>query len=43
MASLRWYIVLCLMPVFHWARNYEWLPYLRVSYMDTDDEKDALG
>jgi hypothetical protein len=27
MASLRWYIVLCLMPVFIEARNYEWLPY----------------
>ncbi len=31
-----------LVPVFIWARNYEWLPYLRVSYMVADDEKCAL-
>jgi len=38
MASLRWYMFMILMPVFIWTRNYEWLPYLRVSYMVVGDE-----
>jgi hypothetical protein len=41
MASLRWYMFIQRMHVFIEARNYEWFPYLHVSYMDADDENDA--